>query len=191
MSDAEPAGRVSPAAISDRILVARAVDQDAEAFGELVRRHAPLMRAYVSRIVGSLSAADDVVQDAFLVAWRQLPTLRDGSAVRAWLMRIASREALLHVRRRPSDAPLDGWDVATLAVDTQPEARAIRNAQLQALSLALDELPEAQRRCWLLREMAELSYSEIAEEMDLPVSTVRGNLARARTSITIRMEEWR
>lgn len=191
MGDAEPAEGVPPADISDQILVERAVDQDAEAFGELVRRHSPLMRAYVSRIVGSLSAADDVVQDAFLVAWRQLPTLRDGAAVRAWLMRIASREALLHVKRRPSEAPLEGFDVVSLSVDTQPETRAIRNAQLQALSIALNELPEAQRRCWLLREVADLSYSEIAEEMDLPVSTVRGNLARARTSITIRMEEWR
>src|SRR5690349_2845568 len=189
MGDAEPVGAGALAALSDRILVDRAVDQDADAFGELVRRHSPLMRAYVSRIVGSLSAADDVVQDAFLVAWRQLPTLRDGSAVRAWLMRIASREALLHVRRRPSDATLDDLDVAALALDTQPESRAIRNAQLQALSNALNDLPEAQRRCWLLREVAELSYGEIAEELDLPVSTVRGNLARARTSITIRMEE--
>lgn len=148
------------------------------------------MRAYVSRIVGSLSAADDVVQDAFLVAWKQLPTLRDGSAVRAWLMRIASREALLQVKRRPSEAALEGFDVAVSA-DTQPELRAVRNAQLHALSLALDELPEAQRRCWLLREVADMSYQEIAEELDLPASTVRGNLARARTSIMIRMEEWR
>lgn len=176
--------------ISDQILVERAVDQDADAFGELVRRHSPLMRAYVSRIVGSLSAADDVVQDAFLVAWKQLPSLRDGSAVRAWLMRIASREALLQVKRRPSEAALEGFDVAVSA-DTQPESRAVRNAQLHALSLALDELPEGQRRCWLLREVADMSYHEIAAELDLPVSTVRGNLARARTSIMIRMEEWR
>lgn len=176
--------------VPDQILVERAVDQDADAFGELVRRHSPLMRAYVSRIVGSLSVADDIVQDAFLVAWRQLPTLRDGSAVRAWLMRVASREALLHVKRRPADVPLEGFDVARSA-DTQPETRAIRNAQLNALSEALNALPENQRRTWLLREVADLSYQEIAEEMELPVSTVRGNLARARTSIMIRMEEWR
>jgi RNA polymerase sigma-70 factor (ECF subfamily) len=190
MGDERPSDQTGMHGIPDRILVERAIDQDAVAFGEIVRRHSPLMRAYVFRIVGSLPTADDVVQDAFLQAWRQLHTLRDGAAVRAWLMRIASREALLHVRRRPSDIPLEGFETPVVA-ETQPEASAIRNAQLRALSDALNELPENQRRSWLLREVAELSYQEIAEEMDLPVSTVRGNLARARTSITIRMEEWR
>jgi RNA polymerase sigma-70 factor (ECF subfamily) len=68
---------------------------------------------------------------------------------------------------------------------------AVRNAELRALSVALDKLPEDQRQCWLLREIAELSYTEIAEEMRLSPATVRGKLARARTNITAQMEGWR
>ena len=53
------------------------------------------------------------------------------------------------------------------------------------------DLPEDQRRCWTLRELAECSYGQIAEELDLPVSTVRGLLARARKTLLREMEEWR
>lgn len=176
--------------VSDRVLVHRSVDGDASAFREIVRRYAGSMRAYVSRIVGSLSEADDVVQNALVTAWRQLDSLRDPDAVKSWLMRIASREAFAFIRRRPTDATLTGYD-APHTESTQPEQIAIRNAQLAALSAALDTLPDDQRRCWLLRQVAELSYTEIAEEMDTSPSTVRGLLSRARSSITIQMGGWR
>ena len=178
------------AAVSDHILVQRSVDGDPVAFGEIVRRHSSLMQAYVFRIVGSISEADDVVQEAFVVAWKQLPTLRDPSAVKAWLMRIASREAFGHIRRRPAEQPFEDYS-RTTPVDAQPENVAVRNAQLRALSAALDKLSDDQRQAWLLREIAELSYTEIAEEMDIPPSTVRGILSRARASIAVQMEEWR
>ncbi|GAB3149279.1 sigma-70 family RNA polymerase sigma factor [Microbacterium neimengense] len=177
-------------ALSDRILVERAVDDDVAAFAEIVRRHSPLMRAYIARMLRSQADADDVVQDAFVVAWRQLPTLRDGSSVRAWLLRVASREALRVLRRSAKETPFEDWEPST-PESTRPEHVAERNARLAALSAALERLPEAQRRTWLLREAAGLGYSEIAEELDVPVSTVRGNLARARASIMIGMEGWR
>lgn len=176
--------------IPDRILVERAVENDAEAFAELVGRHSSLMRAYVYRIVGSMSDTDDVVQEAFVLAWRQLPSLRDPSAVRAWLMRIAGRQALALVSKRPTDVSLDAYEMPITAA-AQPEGSAIRNAQLRALSAALDRLKEDQRRCWLLREIAECSYAEIAEQMNISESTVRGLLSRARASIAVEMEAWR
>jgi RNA polymerase sigma-70 factor (ECF subfamily) len=175
--------------LSDAVLVERALDDDIHAFDALVRRHSSFMRAYVYRIVGSLADTDDVIQEAFVTAWRQLPQLRDPDAVRAWLIRIAGREALALVRKRPADRPLDRWD--SPAVTGLPEQSAIRSAQLRALSDALDKLTDEQRRCWILREVAELSYAEMAEEMEMSTSTVRGLLARARASIAIQMEGWR
>jgi len=176
--------------VADAILVERAVDGDTAAFETLIRRHGPLMRAYTARIVGSMADADDVVQDAFHTAWRRLPELRDPAAVRPWLMRIASRLALTYLRRKPADVALPALEVA-LPADGQPENVAVRNAQLKALSVALDTLSEDQRRCWLLREVAELSYDDIAQEMEVPTATVRGKLARARASIYAQMEGWR
>ncbi|MBG6215454.1 RNA polymerase sigma-70 factor (ECF subfamily) [Cryobacterium sp. CAN_C3] len=176
--------------VADAILVGRAVDGDTGAFETLIRRHGPLMRAYTARIVGSMADADDVVQDAFHTAWRRLPELRDPAAVRPWLMRIASRLAFTSLRRKPAEVELPD-PVSALPADTQPENVAVRNAQLKALSAALDTLPEDQRRCWLLREVGELSYDDIAQEMELPTATVRGKLARARASIYAQMEGWR
>ena len=189
MPEPGPPREVDLTVIPDALLVHRVLDGDTEAFREIVHRYSSLMRAYVRRIVGSLDEADDVVQNALVIGWRQLHTLQDGAALRSWLMRIASREAFAHLRRRPTTLPLDAYDLPH--AQDLPEQSAIRNAQLAALSAALDTLPDNQRRAWLLREVAELSYAEIAEDMDISPSTVRGLLARARTSVAIRMGGWR
>ncbi|WP_341952719.1 RNA polymerase sigma factor [Salinibacterium sp. TMP30] len=176
--------------VADGILAERAIDGDVAAFDLLCRRHVPMMRAYVARMLRSISDADDVVQDSLLLAWRQLPTLRDPTSVRAWLMKIASRQALTHVRRRAADHALPEWEIA-LPRETEPENFAIRHAQLRALSTALDTLSDDQRQCWLLREIAELSYEQIADELEISPSAVRGKLARARASVYTQMEGWR
>lgn len=175
----------------DRILAGRAADGDTAAFGVLVRRHTPIMRAYVRRILGSGSAdVDDAVQEAFVVAWQRLPTLEDAGKVRGWLLRIASRKALDHVRRSREEADLDAVsDLPSLY--GVPQAAAQTWAQISALGGILDDLPPAQRHCWTLRELGGHSYEEIAEYLELPVSTVRGLLARARKMVVMKMEGWR
>ncbi|MFD4420234.1 RNA polymerase sigma factor [Agromyces sp. NPDC058484] len=176
--------------VADEILVERAIDDDTAAFAALVHRHAPLMRAHARRMLGDSSDADDVVQDAFVIAWQQLPNLRDRAMVKSWLMKITSRCALSHLKRRPPTLPLPVVEPA-LPDTMQPENLAVRTAHLSALSVALDKLPEDQRNCWLLREVAELSYAEVAKEMNLTPASVRGKLARARVSLTIQLEGWR
>src|SRR5688572_28775307 len=141
--------------VADEILVQRAVDGDLTAFEAIVLRYGPLMRAYSSRIVGSHTDADDVVQETFTIAWSRLPSLRDPAALKAWLMRIASRQAFAHLEKRSADVPLPVLD-RPLPPHTQPEDVAVRNAQLEALSVALDNLSIDLRRCWLLREVAGL-----------------------------------
>jgi RNA polymerase sigma-70 factor (ECF subfamily) len=182
-----------PAALSvvaDGVLAARAAEGDVAAIEALIHRYKSLMRAVVACLLGSVSDADDVVQETLVLAWRQLSHLQDHSAVRSWLMRIATRQAITRLRARPKELPL--VEPATVATDdNQPETMAIRNAELRALSHALDALSEDQRRCWLLREAAGLSYEDIAEEMGVSASTVRGKLARARSSLCVQMEGWR
>lgn len=176
--------------VADEILAERAIGGDADAFKALIVRYGSPIRAYVARIVGSLTDADDVTQEALYTAWRRLPELRDPAAVKPWLMRVASRHAFAHLRHRPPTEPLPILDAAYPST-TEPETVAVRNAQLTALSQALDNLPDQERRCWLLREVGELSYDDIAKELDIPRSTVRGKLARARASIHAQMEGWR
>ncbi len=176
--------------MDDRTVAGRAADGDPEAFAVLVARYTPLLRAYVRRLLGASDEVDDVVQDTFVVAWLKLPSLADLGAVKSWLIRIASRKAFDRLRsRRPST---DLADQELPEADRLAPARvAETRSQLQALGAALSRLPEAQRQCWVLREIAEYSYEDVAAEMALPVSTVRGLLARARKSLVVQMEDWR
>jgi RNA polymerase sigma-70 factor (ECF subfamily) len=148
------------------------------------------MRVYASRVLGSNDETDDVVQDAFITAWQQLPELGDASVVKSWLMRIVSRKSIDRVRARRPHVDVDDVDLAGPESATPSEVTEARS-RTQALSIALTHLPEIQARCWALRELAEYSYDEIAAELDLPATTVRGILARARKALIREMEEWR
>nr|WP_233191473.1 MULTISPECIES: RNA polymerase sigma factor [unclassified Cryobacterium] len=175
---------------TDQTLADRAADGDIRAFEALVRRYGPLMRVYASRVLGSNDEMDDVVQESFITAWQQLPTLDNGAAVRSWLMRIVSRKSVDRLRARRPHLNVDLTD-APAPESHSPHRLAEVESQTEALTRVLGDLPEDQRRCWMLRELAECSYGEIAEELELPVSTVRGLLARARKTLLQEMEEWR
>lgn len=174
----------------DRIVAGRAADGDTAAFAVLVRRYTPMMRAYARRILPGTADVDDVAQDALITAWDQLPKLDDPGKVKSWLMRITSRKAIDRVRA--TRAHTDVTEVQLPAPErTDPPRRAEARAGIAALSDALGQLPDAQRECWVLRELGDYTYEEIADELGIAVSTVRGLLARARKDIIVRMEQWR
>jgi len=174
----------------DRIVAGRAADGDTAAFAVLVRRYTPMMRAYARRMLAGSADVDDVVQDAFITAWQQLPALEDTAKVKSWLMRITSRKAVDRIRAHKPHADLDDVEAPAPEHLSPPQAAEAR-AGVQALGEALRELPGPQRECWILREIAGYSYEEIAEELEVPLSTVRGLLARARKHLIVRMEQWR
>lgn len=174
----------------DRIVAGRAADGDTAAFAVLVRRYTPMMRAYARRILPGTADVDDVVQEAFITGWEQLPNLEDPARVKGWLMRITSRKAIDRIRAARPHA--DVVEIEPPAPEQMaPPRRVEAMAGLEALSDALRRLPDAQRECWVLRELGGHTYEEIADELGIPVSTVRGLLARARKDIIVRMEQWR
>ena len=169
----------------DATLAARARDGDVHAFEIIARRHGPLMRVYAAKLLGSEIESDDIVQESFLTGWRHITELENPGQVRNWLMRIVTRRAIDRIRVRREHENIDDWNRQQPGglADRVVEAR----LQLDAVWEALDKLPADQRRCWLLRETAGYSYQEIADGLDLPVSTVRG-LARARRFL---LTKWR
>ena len=175
--------------LSDAVLADRAADGDPHAFAELVRRYGGVLRGYATRILGRTASSDDVVQEAFVTAWQQLDTLEDPAAVRAWLIRITTRKALDHLRASRDHEDIDDLEIAAAAAG--PEARAEGSDMNVALSRALDALPATQRRTWILRELGGYSYDEIAVELGLPNSTVRGALSRARSTLLTELQGWR
>lgn len=190
MSDPSSAFSVVLAEADDRTLVGRAVDGDTRAFAVIVARYAPLMRAYARRLLRSDDEVDDVVQESLIAAWERLGELRDASAVKSWLMRVVSYKTVDRIRRHRDHLDVDEIDPEDTGATT-PEQAATERSGARALEAVLDALPDAQRRCWTLKEIGGFSYEEIAEQLGVPSSTVRGLLARARRTVMRGMEGWR
>lgn len=179
-------------------VVARARDGSTTAFETLIDHYQTPLFRYALRLLGDRHDAEDVVQDAFIGAWRGLPTLGDVGAFRGWLYQIATRRIFDLLRaRRPQqewpdeDAPVPS-SVRSRASDHGDPARVVvQQAQFEALQQALATLPPQQRAAWSMQKIDGLSYDEIAVALTLPVSTVRGRIARARQSLAERMASWR
>ncbi|HEY2522839.1 MAG TPA: sigma-70 family RNA polymerase sigma factor [Streptosporangiaceae bacterium] len=176
--------------LEDATLVARAQDGDTRAFEALVRRYQrPIYRLAV-RMLDDTGEAEDVTQEVFVTAWRRLPGIQEGKAVRAWLYRIATNRCLNILRARKPTAPLQEETIPAASPAGSPEAEAEAHERLVALRAALDRLTAEQRACWLLREVEELSYAEIAGILHATPQAVRGRLARARAELGEAMISW-
>lgn len=174
----------------DAIVAGRAIDGDVEALAVLVRRYTPMMRAYTQRMLNASSDVDDIVQEIFVTAWQRFSELEDPAKAKTWLMRIVSRKAVDRIRSLRPVLDFDDVDHEAPAHASPPRVAEVR-AGVAALGAALHELPDAQRECWILREIGGYSYDEISDELGISTSTARGLLARARKYLIVRMEAWR
>jgi len=193
--DLDPA---APAAL-DEVLVRQAGLGDKVAFSQLMQRHGPGLYRYLLRLLNDRGDADDCVQETLLAAWKGLPGFRGESSVRTWLFVLARHEAQAVLRRRtrvPASGSLPVVDVHEAAEELRdlradPEGDTITTGLLAALDASLLLLPERQRSVWILREVEQLAYAEIAEVLDTTPAAVRGLLQRARATIATTLEEWR
>ena len=181
----------------DEQLVERVQRGDKNAFNLLVRKYQHKVVNLVARYVNNPGDVPDVAQEAFIKAYRALPTFRGESAFYTWLYRIAVNTAknyLTSQGRRPpsSDVEADeaeyyGGGEALQEVAT-PENLALTDAIKRTVFAAIEALPEDLRTAITLREMEGLSYEEIAEIMDCPVGTVRSRIFRAREAIDKKLQ---
>ncbi|MBP0603277.1 MULTISPECIES: RNA polymerase sigma factor RpoE [Aeromonas] len=181
----------------DEQLVERVQRGDKNAFNLLVRKYQHKVVNLVARYVNNPGDVPDVAQEAFIKAYRALPTFRGESAFYTWLYRIAVNTAknyLTSQGRRPpsSDVEADeaeyyGGGEALQEVAT-PENLALTDEIKRTVFTAIEALPEDLRTAITLREMEGLSYEEIAEIMDCPVGTVRSRIFRAREAIDKRLQ---
>lgn len=181
----------SAESLGDAALVARAAGGNAAAFEVIMRRHNRLLFRTVRSIVRDDAEAEDLVQEAYLRAWRALGSFRAESKLSTWLVRIAANEALGRLRHRHAQViPLEAAMVSTEAdvraamtdaAEHGPEA-ATQRAQLRRLLEArIDRLPEAFRTVFVLRAVEEMSVEEVAQALAIPEATVRTRLFRARS----------
>ncbi len=180
------------AADSDKLLVARVQKGDKRAFDLLVMKYQYKVHAIVSRYIKDFDEVNDVVQEAFIKAYRALAKFRGESAFYTWLYRIAVNTAknyLVAKNRRPPASDVDAEEAdfyegsERLRDIDSPENLLYRDELETAVDQAIKNLPEDLRTAVTLREFEGLSYEEIAEVMDCPVGTVRSRIFRAREAI--------
>lgn len=164
-----------------------------EEFEALTRPHLDALYRFAVRSVRSATAAEDLVQDTCLKAYRAFDQFARGTDYRAWLFRILANTILdWHRRgfRRPVEVLLDEVPPLALAArhitaeqTPDPETHATMNATLRAVEAALAVLPEAWQSVVYLSFVERLSYKEIADILGCPVGTVMSRLYRARQAL--------
>ncbi|WP_409420889.1 RNA polymerase sigma factor RpoE [Pseudaeromonas sp. ZJS20] len=176
----------------DQALVERVQRGDKQAFNLLVSKYQHKVIGLVSRFVNNPGDAADVAQEAFIKAYRSLPTFRGESAFYTWLYRIAVNTAKNYLTaqgRRPPDADVEASEAEfyegadALHEQATPENLMLSDELKRHVRAALDSLPDDLRQAITLREIEGLSYEEIAVIMDCPVGTVRSRIFRAREVI--------
>lgn len=184
---------MSPAAVSDAQLIARVlVQDDRHAFGELVRRHQSAVRAGLRRLTaGNHALADDLAQETFLLAYRNLRSFRQEAKFSTWLYRIAYN-AFLADTRKTKELPLpddqDAEDVAASDDTTVPLARAA--ALSIDLQRAMAVLSDAERAAIVQCYHNDLSHEEAAFVLGCPVGTVKTHILRAKQKLKARLGAW-
>jgi RNA polymerase sigma-70 factor (ECF subfamily) len=178
----------------DAELAARAAQGDTGAFQQIMRRHNRLLFRTGRSILKDDDETQDALQEAYLSAWRALPSFRAEARLSTWLVRIVVNEALGRLRKRgsaqiiPLDAAIDAseahgetWMHAD--ADAQPERQAMRGEMRGLIEAGIDALPESFRTVFVLRAVEDLSIEEVAAALQIPEATVRTRFFRARAML--------
>ena len=177
---------------TDQVLIERVQSGDKQAFNLLVLRYQNKVCNLISRYVSNSGDVADIAQEAFIKAYRAIPTFRGESAFYTWLYRIAVNTAKNHIvaqSRRPPATDVDAEDAEFYESDnalkeiSNPENLTLSNELKQTVFAAIEALPEDLKTAMTLRELDGLSYEDIAEVMDCPVGTVRSRIFRAREAV--------
>ena len=177
----------------DQQLVERAQRGDKRAFELLVSKYQRKLGRLLSRFVRDSAEVEDVTQEAFIKAYRALPSFRGESAFYTWLYRIGINTAKNYLvalgRRAPTSTGFDneeaeGFEDAEQLRDSSTPESELEGKEIAAtVNRAMDALPADLRTAITLREIEGLSYEEIANVMNCPVGTVRSRIFRARDAI--------
>jgi RNA polymerase sigma-70 factor (ECF subfamily) len=177
----------------DQQLVERAQHGDKHAFELLVAKYQRKLGRLLSRFIRDAAEIEDVTQEAFIKAYRALPSFRGDSAFYTWLYRIGINTAknyLVAMRRRaPTTTEFDIADAENFEDGEQlkdlntPENELMSKQIANTVNQTLQELPDELRTAITLREIEGLSYEDIASIMSCPIGTVRSRIFRAREAI--------
>ena len=180
--------------MTDDDLVARAREGDTAAFGELVVRHQAAVYRAALAATGSTADADDVAQEAFLLAYRRLKSFRGAASFKTWLLTIAWNQALN--RRRAATrwwqriVPVGDADTRAVSASgfsppppATPEELAAGGQLRSGIRQAIAALPPKLRDALLLAQSGEYSYDEMAAMLGAPAGTIKWRVSEARRAV--------
>ena len=180
----------SARALQDLTLVEAALQGQAKAYEELVLRYRKPVYHTIFKMVRQADDADDLTSETFAKVFRNLPRYRPEFAFSTWLFRIATNASIDSLRRKRlktlsleamtavSDGAEVGWNVS--CPDPTPQEVLVRKQRAQVARQVVDQLPAKYARLVQLRYFDELSYEEVATELQVPLGTVKAQLFRAR-----------
>lgn len=163
---------------------------DPEAWERLVDATADDIYRLAVSFTRNRAEAEELTQEVFIRLWQNLQRFQAGSSFRAWAMRVA-RNLFIDAYRRCREERKATWVdpefLEQLPGGEDPHTVAVRRQRLELARTGLDRLPEELSRLILLRDFSDWSYEEIAEELDLPLGTVKSRLNRARRELVAAM----
>ena len=190
---------------SDENLVKMFVEyHDEEAFNELVNRHGDKIFRTAYRITGDHAAAEDVLQNVFLILSQNLGSFRNDSKFSTWLYRVASNTSLMYLRSKKKfntneihledvanfdesgnlrDAYLKDWS-------DLPDDKLLSNEGIEKIEEAIEKLPPKYREVFTLRDIEGLSNKEVADALDLSIPAVKSRLLRARLFLRDKLSDY-
>ncbi len=166
--------------MTDEHLLQLAREGDAACFGEVVRRWQRKIFGFIRRYVGDAETAEDLTQDTFTKAYRNLDRLADPGRFSSWVYKIALNECRMRYRKESRMVSLP-WQPEQMPAEADtdrrtPETALAAREQRDALHRAFEFLPAEQREVILMKEYQGLKFHEIAEVLGLPLSTVKSRL---------------
>jgi len=166
---------------SDIVLLQHISEGKEGAFEELYQRYSVPVFNYLVRLTHDNSAAEELLQDVFLIIWQDARSFRGHASVKTWLFRIAHHRAVSWLRQRPESTHSDFEDLGVPdAMTTDPEGQAIEAWTVNQIQAALGSLSSKHRAVLELAIFHDLPYTEIAQVIQCPVGTVKSRVSYAR-----------
>ena len=183
---------------TDEQLVERALAGDGDAFGEVVRRWERKIYALAYGITGSVEEARDASQETFIAAYRNLQGFRGEAKVSSWLHRIAVNQCITRQRRArvraetgiDEEAEASAGLFRAKGAAGSPAHAAESRERAEAVRRAVASLPRELREVVLLKEFEDLTFQEIADALDVPLSTVKSRLYTALGQLRMRLGKY-